>query len=72
MPLGANMNLLKVIGLIILGIFAIKLGLALLVGVVGFALKIGFSVLVFGAVLYGIYRLTGGKKALKAGRRLLD
>jgi|LakMenEpi03Aug12_release.lakeMendotaPanAssembly.Ray.scaffolds.fasta_scaffold6035273_1 hypothetical protein len=66
------MNLLKVIGLIILGIFAIKIGLGLLASVVGFALKIGFTVLIFGAVLYGIYRLTGGTKALKGGRRLLD
>lgn len=59
-------NILKLIGVVIALFVAYKLvmyGVALL-------LKVAIPVLIIGAVVYGVYRMSGGK-ALTGGRRTL-
>lgn len=59
-------NILKLVGVVI----ALFLAYKLVMVVTGMLLKIVVPILIVGGVVYGVYRLSGGK-ALMGGRKTL-
>ena len=59
-------NIWKTIGIIVLAFIGFKVA----IGLIGFICGIILPVAILGAVVYGIYKLSGGR-ALTGGRRTL-
>ncbi|MFM9873450.1 MAG: hypothetical protein ACKVQS_08300 [Fimbriimonadaceae bacterium] len=70
-----NNNLVKIIGLILLGVFALFFAVPLITklafGLIGLVLKLAIPALVIGGILYAIYRITGADKSLPGSRKRL-
>jgi predicted membrane channel-forming protein YqfA (hemolysin III family) len=70
-----NNNLVKIIGIILIGIFAIFFAVPLITklafGLLGLVLKLAIPVLVVGGILYAIYHITGADKSLPGNRKRL-
>ncbi len=70
-----NNNLIKIVGLVLLGIFAIFFAVPLItnlvVGLLGVILKLAIPAAVVLGVLYIIYRITGADKTLPGGQKRL-
>jgi|GEM_PF-5519933 len=70
-----NTNLLKIIGLILVGIFVIFFAVPLIAklafGLLGLVLKLAIPAAVVLGILYAIYRITGADKTLPGSRKRL-
>lgn len=70
-----NNNLLKIIGLILAGIFVLFFAVPLITnlafGLIGFILKLAIPAAIVVGVLYAIYRITGADKSLPGSRKRL-
>jgi uncharacterized membrane protein len=60
-------NIWKLIGVVIALVIAYKLVMYSL----GLLLKVAIPVLIVGGIVYGVYRLSGGKALTGSGRRTL-
>ncbi|MBL8087593.1 MAG: hypothetical protein JNM85_05920 [Chthonomonas sp.] len=64
-------SILKTIAIVILAIIGFRIAVGLAFGLIGVILKFGFAALALGAIIYMIYSLSGGRKALGGVRNPL-